>query len=233
MSRTLIRFAAALVLLAGAARAETAVDLQLVLAVDASGSVNQDRFELQKQGYAAAFRDPRIVQAIGAGARRAIAITMVQWTGPQLHLRVLDWTKIDTVASARAAAAAIEGTSRQLFGGGTSLSGAIDYAMTLFPISPYRGDRRIIDISGDGSNNRGRPAALARDEAVKAGVAINGLPILTVEPALDTWYRDNIIGGPGAFIIAAHNYEDFAAAILNKLVTEIAGAKIPLRNASR
>ncbi len=179
------------------AAADTAVDLQLVLAVDASGSVNQTRFELQRQGYAAAFRDRRVIEAIAAGAHGRVAVAMVQWTGPTLHVIVVDWTLVHDKASGNALADAIAAVPRQLFGGGTSLSGAIDFAMTMLPRGSFRGDRRVIDISGDGSNNRGRPAADARDEAVKQGVIINGLPILAVEPGLDDWYRDNVIGGPG------------------------------------
>ena len=209
--------------LAGRAAADTAVDLQLVLAVDASGSVNQARFELQRQGYEAAFRDKRVIEAIAAGAHGAIAVAMVQWTGPTLHVVVVDWTLVHDAASANALADQIAAVPRQLFGGGTSLSGAIDYAMTMLPRSQFRGDRRVINVSGDGSNNRGRPAADARDEAVKAGVVINGLPILSVEPDLDDWYRDNVIGGPGAFLVVAQNFDAFADAIVHKLINEIAG----------
>jgi hypothetical protein len=205
------------------APAQGAVDLQLVLAVDASGSVNQTRFELQRHGYASAFRNPRVAQAISAGARHSIAVAMVQWTGPTLHVQVIDWTRVSDTKSAEALAAAIDAAPRQLFRGGTSLSGAIDYAMTMLAASPYRGARRVIDISGDGSNNAGWPAALARDEAVQAGVVINGLPITWIEPGLDLYYRDNVIGGSGAFVVAVDDYDNFADAILNKLVTEIAG----------
>jgi Protein of unknown function (DUF1194) len=109
-----------------------------------------------------------------------------------------------------------------LFGGGTSISGAIDYAATLFAQSSFRANRRVIDVSGDGSNNRGRPVTLARDEAVAAGIGINGLPILALEPDLDRYYYDSVIGGPGAFVVAARNYETFADAILKKLIIEIA-----------
>jgi hypothetical protein len=204
------------------AGAETPVDLQLVLAVDASGSVNQTRFELQKQGYAAAFRNPRVISAIRSGAMQAIAVTMVQWTGPPLQIQVVPWTRISDQASAEAFAAAIEATPRRLFGGGTSISGAIDYAMTLFPESQYRGTRRVIDVSGDGANTSGRPVTSARDEAVRAGAVINGLPILAIEPDLDRYYFDYVIGGPGSFMIAAKNYDTFAEAILKKLISEIA-----------
>ena len=221
-----------MVLLAGFARpalAQMPVDLELVLAVDASGSVDQTRFELQKHGYAMAFRSPDVLRAIGSGARQAIAVTMVQWTGPALHRQVVGWTPIRDAASAVAFADAIDAAPRALFGGGTSLSGAIDYARRLFPLAPFSPARRVIDISGDGSNNRGRPAAEARDEAVREGLSINGLPILTLEPDLDRWYGDNVIGGPGAFVVAVRSYDDFAAAILKKLVMEIAAAGSPAR----
>jgi hypothetical protein len=205
-----------------ASAADNIVDLQLVLAVDVSGSVNQTRFELQRQGYAAAFRNPRVLKAVRSGAAGAIAVTMVQWTGPALQIHVVPWTVIRDEASAQAFAAAIESTPRQLFGGGTSISGAIDYGAALLLDSPYKGARQVLDISGDGANNRGRVVTQARDEAVAAGIVINGLPILALEPGLDRYYWDFVIGGPGAFMVAADNYETFADAILKKLITEIA-----------
>ena len=204
------------------APAQINVDLQLVLAVDASGSVDRTRFELQKRGYAAAFRHSQVLQAVGSGPSRAIAATMVQWTGPALQVQVLGWSKIGERESAEEFAAAIEAAPRQLFGGGTSISGAIDFGRSLFEKSRFRAKRRVIDISGDGSNNRGRSANVARDEAVAAGMGINGLPILALEPDLDRYYYENVIGGPGAFVIAAQSYETFADAILKKLITEIA-----------
>ena len=214
---------AALVLCMGRpAPAQTAVDLQLVLAVDASGSVNEVRFELQKQGYAEAFRHPRVLQAIRSGMLASIAVTMVQWTGPTLQVQVVPWTLLKDRASVLAFAAAVEDTPRRLFSGGTSISGAIDHAMRLLPTSPYQGAKRVIDVSGDGSNNRGRPVTDARDDAVRAGVIINGLPILSLEPYLDKYYFDYVIGGPGSFMIPAESYEKFADAVLRKLVLEIA-----------
>jgi hypothetical protein len=225
-----IRFATALLLACSVytpAFARTAVDLQLVLGVDASGSVDQPRFELQMQGYVAAFRDPRVLEAIQSGATQAIAVTMVQWTGPELQLQVLPWTLIHDAATAYAFATAIGATPRQLFGGGTSISGIIDYAVPLILQSPFTGTRRVIDISGDGSNNRGRPAANARDDAVRAGIIINGLPILALEPDLERYFTDHVIGGPGAFAIAAESYETFADAILKKLIREMASSKHP------
>ena len=212
------------VALAGRLRAaEAEVDLQLVLAVDASGSVNQRRFELQKQGYASAFRSPRVLNAIRSGMSQAIAVTMIQWTGPRLQIHVVPWMVVKDEASAAALAAAIETTPRRLFGGGTSISGAIDYArLIVLAQSPFTATRRTIDVSGDGANNIGRPAALARDEAVRDGITINGLPILSVEPDLDHYYFENVIGGPGAIMVPADSYESFAEAILKKLIQEIA-----------
>jgi hypothetical protein len=200
------------------------VAVALVLAVDTSGSVSNGRFELQKQGYAAAFRDPQVLNAIRSLATQSIAVTMVQWTGPQRHAQVVGWTVIRDEVSAGTFAAAIENASRQLFGGGTSISGAIDYARLLLDGSPYKANRRVIDVSGDGVNNSGRPVTEARDEAVSDGIGINGLPILEIDADLDRYYHDNVIGGPGAFVIAAANYNAFAAAILKKLVSEIAAA---------
>ena len=198
------------------------VDLALVLAVDASGSVDQVRFELQKQGYVAAFRHPRVIGAIQSGPTHSIAVIMKQWTGPALQVIAVPWTKISDAASANAFADAIAAAPRALFGGGTSISGAIDTGMALLFDNPYRATRRVIDISGDGSNNRGRLVTQARDEAVLAGVGINGLPILVLEPDLDRYFEQNVIGGPGAFVIAAKDFATFGDAILKKLIAEIA-----------
>jgi len=218
-------------------RPQTDVSVALVLAVDTSGSVSMDRFELQKRGYATAFRNPQVLNAIRSLGTQSIAVTMFQWTGPFLHIVVADWALIKDAASAAAFAGAIDASPRRLFGGGTSISGAIDYARTLLAQSSYKGARRIIDVSGDGSNNSGRPAEMARDEAVADGVGINGLPILTVEPDLDHYYFTHVIGGPGAFMVPVANYDNFADAILKKLINEIAtepaADQIFVRTASR
>ena len=209
----------------GAVAQQQSVDLALVLAVDASGSVDQVRFELQKQGYVAAFRPPRVIAAIQSGPAQSIAVIMIQWTGPALQVTAVPWTRISDAASANAFADAVARAPRALFGGGTSISGAIDTGMALLFDNPYKAARRVIDISGDGSNNRGRPAAVARDEAIRAGVGINGLPILAIEPDLDRYYEHNVIGGPGAFVVAAKSYDAFAEAILKKLIAEIAAQR--------
>jgi hypothetical protein len=207
--------------IAGPGRAETPVDVELVLAIDVSGSVSDDRFALQQRGYAAAFRDSRLLQAIRSGATRSIAVTMTQWTGPALQIQVLPWSMISDEASMLAFADAVEKTPRHLFGGGTSISGAIDHAMTLFSQGRFRGYRRVIDVSGDGANNRGRSPVDARDEAVAKGVSINGLPILVLEPFLDKYYWANVVGGPNAFVVAVESDAAFAAAVLKKLIIEV------------
>lgn len=201
------------------------VDLRLVLAVDVSGSVNEARFELQKQGYVQAFRHPRVLKAIQSGPNARIAVTMVQWTGPALQVQVTPWSIIDDEQSMHRFAAAVETEPRRLFSGGTSISGAIDYSTRLLADSPHQSGRSVIDISGDGGNNRGRPASIARDEAIAAGIVINGLPILELDPTLDDHYLNNVIGGPNAFMVPAKSFAEFADAILKKLILEIASPR--------
>lgn len=225
MGPSLLRWiaAAAFLLLAGGfAQAQQKVDLQLVLAVDASGSVNMTRFNLQKQGYAEAFRNPRVLDSIRSGSTGSIAVTMIQWTGPLQQVVVIPWTLIKDRKTADDFADVIEKGPRQLFSGGTSISGAIDFSVSLMPSNLFVGLKRVIDISGDGSNNNGRPVTSARDDAVAKGIIVNGLPILSLEPYLDRYYFENVIGGPGSFMVPAESYETFAAAVLRKLILEIA-----------
>jgi hypothetical protein len=213
----------------GPLRAETNVDLLLVLAVDATASVDGPRFELQKQGYASAFRNPQVIKAIASGAEQSIAVTMMQWNGRFIQVQVVPWMLVKDAASAQALADAIAHSQRELFGGsGTSISGAIDRGVELLSQSPYKSERRTIDISGDGFDNTGRSIATARDAAVRAGVGINGLPIVAWEPTLDQYYYKYVIGGPGAFMIPVANYENFADAIVKKLILEIAANPPPL-----
>jgi hypothetical protein len=201
---------------------EATLDLLLVLAVDASGSVDRERFHLQKQGYVDAFRDEKVLAAIKSGPRQSIAVTMFQWTGPDAQAEVCPWMVIKDRASCFEVAAAIEEVPRRIHGGGTSISGAIDYAVPLFARSSQKAPRMVIDISGDGSNNGGRRVTIARDDALGRGVTINGLPILAIEPNLDDHYREEVIGGPGSFLVAAKDFSMFSEAILKKLITEIA-----------
>jgi hypothetical protein len=210
-------------LLAQAPRAAAEpVDLNLVLAVDASGSVDQRRFELQKQGYVAAFRNPRVSRAIASGMLGAIAVTMYQWTGPRMQREAVGWMIIRDQESANAFADAIAAAPRMLFGGGTSISGAIDHGVGVLASAPHQATRRVIDISGDGANTSGRSSISARDEAVAKGIVINGLPILSLEPFLDAHYQEQVIGGPGSFMVSARDFENFGDAVLRKLISEIA-----------
>jgi Protein of unknown function (DUF1194) len=221
----------ALALLASAAsatpaRADGHVDLQLVLAVDTSGSVNRQRFELQRDGYADAFRSPDVQRVVLGGRAGAIAVCMTHWTGPGMQDVSQPWIRLGDVAACNAFADAIAASPRRLFAGGTSISGAIDHARAMLGRCPFTAPngrlRRVIDVSGDGENNRGRPPSAARDEAVAHDVTINGLPITAIEPRLDDYYRDHVIGGQAAFLIAVDTFEAFGPAVRRKLLQEIA-----------
>lgn len=208
------------------------VDLELVLAVDISGSVDELEAQLQREGYIAALRHPHVIEAIQGGMFRRIALTYVEWAGDHYQRTMLDWTLLEDAAGAHGFADALAETPL-MTAHWTSISGAIDYAAGLFESNRFEGVRRVIDISGDGYNNRGRRLELARDEAVAAGITINGLPIVNDRPNpwggsppkdLDLYYEERVIGGPGAFIVVAKDYTAFASAILSKLLLEIAGA---------
>jgi hypothetical protein len=207
--------------LPGIAAGTPPVDLALVLAVDVSASVTDDRYALQRNGFAAAFRDDAVIEAIGSGERHAIAVTLVQWSGPSSQRQVIGWTIIDGAASGRAFGAALEEAPRA-FSDFTSISGGLDYSVLLLRTSGLDATRKVIDVSGDGANNSGRALADAREAAIAAGITVNGLAILGNEPGLDAYYRDNVIGGDGAFMIVAQDYTAFSRAILKKLVREIA-----------
>jgi hypothetical protein len=198
------------------------LDLALVLAIDTSGSVSEDRMALQIRGYADAFRTPGLLGAVRQGRHGRIAATFVEWSNADRQSQAVDWAVISDADSAQGFSRALTDAVRPV-PGWTSISGAIDYSARLFT----RGDgtplRRVIDISGDGPNNDGRPVEQARDAAVAADITINGLPILELEPDLDRYYRDHVVGGPGAFVVAVHDPRDFARAVLRKLLTEIAG----------
>jgi hypothetical protein len=211
------------------------VDLELVLAVDISGSVDEQEARLQREGYIAALRHPDVIEAIQGGMFGRIAIAYVEWAGDHYQRTMLDWTVIEDQPDAAEFADALAETPL-LTAHWTSLSAAIDYAVPLFENNGLEGFRRVIDISGDGHNNRGRPVEWARDDAVAAGITINGLPIVNDRPnpwggrppaGLDLYYEERVIGGPGAFMIVAEDYTSFASAILSKLLLEIAGATPP------
>jgi hypothetical protein len=198
------------------------VDLALVLATDTSGSVSNDRMTLQIHGLAHAFQNPRVIDAVCSGQYGRIAVTFVEWSSKDRQDQVIDWTLIEDGASARAFAAAIMRADRSI-PGATSIGGAIDFSVKLLGACGYRATRRVIDVSGDGRDNDGdRDVTDTRDDAVAAGITINGLPIMAVEEELDLYYHENVIGGPDAFMIVADDFESFGKAILQKLIHEIA-----------
>jgi hypothetical protein len=197
------------------------VDVQLVLAVDSSSSVNMDEYYLQLEGYAAAFRHDDLLKAIQSGEHKAIAVAMFEWSSENQQTVNFAWRRLSDADSVRAFATELETAPRLVIGGETAIGAAIDFATDLLDASDFTSSRRVIDVSGDGISNRGRPVTVARDDALLRGIAINGLAILNEEPQLDTYYKLAVIGGSGAFVIAARDYHDFADAILRKLLREI------------
>jgi hypothetical protein len=238
--RSLLAGVAGLALAAGepGRAAAPELDLELVLAIDVSRSMDDEELELQRQGYAGAFLHPAIQAAIRGGTHGRIAVTMVEWAGAHYQRVIVPWTTIDDAQGCADFADAILATPKQSFNW-TSISGAIDFSRALFGAGGQRGTRRVIDVSGDGVNNNGRPASQARDEAVASGITINGLAIINDRPTpggwrpfnqqpLDQHYREQVIGGPGAFLMVAEDFDSFAFAIRNKLMREIAGIDGPV-----
>ncbi|MEK9947398.1 MAG: DUF1194 domain-containing protein [Alphaproteobacteria bacterium] len=219
----------------GAAAQDREVDLELVLALDSSGSVNTREFNLQLQGYIDAFRNPAVIETVTNGDAGAIAVTLLIWAGDTNRgTRVIaDWTLIDSPETADEFVEKILSTPRFMLRDGTSLSNVIETSARLFRGNGYQGNRMVIDISGDGTNNIGYEPTIARDVAVQAGITINGLAILTDFPDLDLYYGEQVVGGPGAFVVSAQNFHAFSAAVLNKLVREIAGTIGPKLDRSR
>jgi Protein of unknown function (DUF1194) len=218
------------------------VDLLLVLAADVSRSVDSAKFQLQREGYAAAISDPRVLDAIRSGRNARIALSYVEWSGIGSQRVVIDWSTISDAESAKGFGDRLLEATRS-FADRTSISGAIEFAMGQLARAPYESPRRTIDISGDGTNNAGRDVALARDEALAQGVTINGLVILSETPlawnpdhtnppgGLDNYYRNHVIGGPGAFVLAARDFNSFGQAIIKKMIAEVAQAE-PRRGSS-
>ena len=211
------------------------VDLQLVLAVDISLSMDEDEQRLQRDGYVAAFHDPEIIQSIKTGANGRIVVTYVEWSGENYQRIVIPWTLIDGPETAfkfadRLATVPLETNYR------TSISGALLFASRLFDDNGYQG-RETIDISGDGANNQGIPVEEARDAAVRRGISINGLPLLLKSGSMDSYfemlqldqyYQQCVIGGTGAFIVPVRHVSEFIPAIRRKLILEIASRDLPI-----
>jgi hypothetical protein len=206
------------------------VDLELVLAIDVSRSVDDEEAQLQREGYMQALTDKRIIDAIRSGALGRIAVTYVEWAGSQYQQTIIDWTVIDGPDAAKAFAVKI-GEAPRVAEMWTSISGALIYSAAKFDNNGYEGKRRVIDVSGDGRNNSGPDLAGIRDAVVARGIVINGLPIMSERPNfgrpperdLDIYYEQTVIGGPGSFMVPAHDFPDFARAVRTKLIKEISG----------
>jgi hypothetical protein len=221
------------------ARAQTAesVDLLLVLASDVSRSVDHPKFMLQREGYAAAIADLQVLDAVHSGPYGKIAVSFVEWSGFGAQKVVIDWSVIDGTESARRFGDQLAEVPRS-FADRTSISGGIEFSALQFTRAPFQASRQTIDVSGDGTNNAGREVRLARDEALAKGITINGLVILsdrqmpwnaehTNPPGgLEKYYRDNVIGGPGSFVMAAENFQSFGRAIIKKMIAEIAALQV-------
>jgi hypothetical protein len=230
--------ALALVWLPPVARAAEPVDLLLVLAADVSRSVDQQKFQLQREGYAAAIANPRVLGAIKSGFNGRIAICFVEWSGAASQKVVVDWMLIDGPTAAQQFGDRLLESPRS-FADRTSISGGIELAISQFARAPFEAKRRTIDVSGDGTNNSGRDVTQARNEALALGITINGLVILSELPlpwnpehtsppgGLASYYRANVIGGPGAFVLEAKDFNSFGQAIIGKLIAEIAQARPP------
>jgi hypothetical protein len=237
--RRLLRCVVLLVLaMAPPARAAEPVDLLLVLAADVSRSVDAQKFQLQREGYAAAVANSRVLDAIRSGRHGRIAIMFLEWSGLGNQKVAIDWTTIDGPKAAQAFGDRLLESPRS-FADRTSISGGIDFAVAQFAHAPFASERHTIDVSGDGTNNAGRDVSQARDEALALGITINGLVILSETPlpwnpehtnppgGLAHYYRENVVGGPGAFVLEAKDFNSFGQAIIKKLIAEIADAAPP------
>jgi hypothetical protein len=211
------------------ARATEPVDVALVLAVDVSRSIDEDEAKLQREGYRDAVTDPAVLAAIRGGMIGAIGLVYIEWAGIEYQRTVLPWTRIATEADARQWSEALARAPRASLSW-TSISGAIIHSRRELAACPYEATRRVIDVSGDGQNNSGPPIDVIRDETVAEGIVINALPIVNDRPTfgrppppnLDLYFRDHVIGGPGAFYIVAEDFNSFGQAVRRKLIREIA-----------
>jgi hypothetical protein len=211
-------------------QAAPSVDIELVIAVDVSYSMDLDELAVQREGYAQAIVSKEFLQALRGGPNGKISVTYFEWSASSDQRVIIPWRVIDGPETADAVASEIMQTPVRR-GSRTSISGAIQFAMPLFDEDPQRGLRRVIDISGDGPNNNGLPITPVRDEALAKGIVINGLPIMIKEPSystmdidnLDWYYEDCVIGGPGSFVVTIKDRDQFMEAIRTKLLLEVAG----------
>ncbi|MET0314031.1 MAG: DUF1194 domain-containing protein [Hansschlegelia sp.] len=219
---------------AAAQSAKVAVDLELVLAVDISYSMDADEQKLQRDGYVAALTSKPVLDAVRQGLIGRIAVAFVEWAGVDEQRTLIPWTVIDGAESAAAFAARLQASPlRRAYR--TSISGGLIHAARLFQDSGFEASRQVIDVSGDGPNNQGAPVGAIRDEVVERGVVINGLPLMLKRPSyasaelldLDVYYRDCVVGGPGAFVLPVRGVDQFPEAVRTKLVMEISGVTAP------
>ncbi len=204
-------------------QARRPVELELVLAIDTSSSVSVAEFELQKRGLSEAFRHPDVLAAIQGIGERGIAITLVQWSGNRMQRTSVDWMVLHDAASAGRFASAVA-ASHRLLTGSTGLGGAIRFALKQLEENRFDGQRKVIDVSGDGYS--GINPSRERDRAVVRGITINGLAILNEKPDLGEYYARHVIGGANAFVLTVDGFEDFGKAIREKLIKEVEGLKI-------
>lgn len=198
------------------------VDLQLVLAVDASASINRDLLDFQLRGHAAAFRHPAVARAIQDGPRRRIAVMLAQFAGPESLTTLIPWRELADEADCKDFASTVDGVPGVAMGGSTALGSAVVGAVQLLEAAPFATHKRKIDLVSNGFSNAGIDPATAKGYAAAAGVTVNALAILDEYPWLESYYADSIIGGEGAFVRTADSAESFAESFLQKLVTEIA-----------
>ena len=223
-------FAAPLPRFADNSASAVPVDIELVIAVDVSYSMDPDEQALQREGYVLALKSREFLQALHQGANAKVAVTYIEWAGQYDQKIIMPWRLIDGPEAADAVAAELAAAPYRR-ASRTSISGGLHFAKTLFDHSGYRGLRRVIDVSGDGANNSGSLVTLSRDDVLAAGITINGLPIMLKRPNpgtmdienLDVYYEDCVIGGPGAFVVPIHERKQFIEATRTKLVLEIAG----------
>jgi len=213
------------------ARAQATVDLQLVLAVDVSRSIDEVEAELQRRGYIEALTNPRVIDAILSGEHKRIALCYTEWAGTHYQVVVIDWAVIDSAVAARRFAEKLSEAPRSSQSW-TAVGAALAFAAQRFETSGFESKRRVIDVSGDGRTNDGPPAELIRDRLVAQGIVINGLPVMMnrsnfgrpPDTGLDKYYEENVIGGSGSFMISAASFDDFGRAVRSKLIREISKA---------
>ena len=230
MSRNLIHLVVVVSILCFAkiepVTAQVPVDLELVLAVDSSASVDNHEFELQVRGMALAFRDRAVVEAIKSGPYRAIAVTVVEWASADFQVVDIPWMVIDGPSSANKMADILETMPRAIRTGATSISGALRFSASLFANNGFDGVRQVIDLSCDGRNNQGAEVQVVRDVVVGRGITINGLTILNEHPTLNYYFEQKIIGGTGAFVEIANDYQAYSDAFIRKLIKEVTNVPI-------